>query len=168
MMTEEKRKEIGQRLRLFREMLGKSRQEMAEEINTSEDILYRIEEGTLVTVSYHEDLFQLYFSYGCNSTWLLEGLENIFSFKGPNTPEDRYLVIVILYNGNPDPMKLGQLVEFIKHEQVCNELIAQAVELKAHFSQFKENGKKQEKKKPFWISKGSTGTGYVNEYDHGI
>jgi hypothetical protein len=83
---EEVKLAVGERFKLFRQVLFQSIPEMGEESGMPPDLIQLIEMGILAP-----DLLSLeYFfrEYCLNLTWLVTGKGNIFFAKGPKTPVD--------------------------------------------------------------------------------
>ena len=124
------KKEIGDRFRIFRQLVLKSRAEFANEASLPEDYIAQIEWGTvipgLLSIEYY------YKEYGLNLTWLVSGDGNIFYKKGPRTPHhafqidskwdyrdaefQEYLAIVKQMNVSELKSGLNKVMENIKNE----------------------------------------------------
>ena len=79
---------VGERFKLFREILFQTIHQLAEESGNPPDLVLMVEKGILMP-----DLFFLeYFfqEYRLNLTCLLTGAGNMFFAKGPKTPVDVY------------------------------------------------------------------------------
>ena len=89
----QQKKEIGQRFKKFRELVGKSKKEMEQEANHPLIMTERIklfEYGAIIP----DIIFMQYFTeeYGLNLTWLVKGTGLLFTKKGAKTPEEIYMI----------------------------------------------------------------------------
>jgi transcriptional regulator with XRE-family HTH domain len=89
----QQKKEIGQRFKKFRELMGKSKKEMEQEANHPLIMTERIklfEYGAIIP----DIIFMQYFTeeYGLNLTWLVKGRGLLFTKKGAKTPEEIYMI----------------------------------------------------------------------------
>lgn len=84
------KKEIGDRFRIFRQLVLKTRREFADEASLPEEYIAQIEWGAVIpgilSIEYY------YKEYGLNLTWLVSGDGNIFYKKGPRTPHHAYQI----------------------------------------------------------------------------
>jgi transcriptional regulator with XRE-family HTH domain len=79
---------VGERFKLFRQILFQSIHQLAEESGTMPNLMRLIETGILMPdLLFLEHFFQ---EYKLNLTWLLTGAGNMFFAKGPKTPADVY------------------------------------------------------------------------------
>jgi hypothetical protein len=89
----QQKKEMGQRFKKFRELMGKSKEEMEQEANHPLIMTERIklfEYGAIIP----DIIFMQYFTeeYGLNLTWLVKGTGFLFTKKGAKTPEEIYMI----------------------------------------------------------------------------
>lgn len=89
----QQKKEMGQRFKKFRELMGKSKNEMEQEANHPLIMTERIkmvEYGAIIP----DIIFMQYFTeeYGLNLTWLVKGTGFLFTKKGTKTPEDMFMI----------------------------------------------------------------------------
>ena len=84
---------MGQRFKQFRELVGKSKEQMEQEANhpcIKEKKINQFEYGAIIP----DIVFVQYFTeeYGLNLTWLVTGSGFIFAKKGDKTPGDIYRI----------------------------------------------------------------------------
>ena len=89
----QQKKEMGKRFKNFRELMGKSIDEIEQEANHALIMTERIkmfEYGAIIP----DIIFIHYFTeeYGLNLNWLVKNHGPIFTKKGAKTPEDIYLI----------------------------------------------------------------------------
>jgi transcriptional regulator with XRE-family HTH domain len=120
---------MGKRFKLFRQLVEKSRREMASELNQTPDYISGIEEGNVLPTI--DEILKLYISYGLNGSWLYFGNVNIFRDKGPKTPDHAFIIgMLAQYEGMEAyiPCKkkqlpaelqeiIGKIQHFIKNKQ---------------------------------------------------
>jgi transcriptional regulator with XRE-family HTH domain len=114
----QQKKEMGQRFKKFRELMGKSRNEIEQEANHRLIMTERIkmfEYGVIVP----DIMFIQYFTeeYGLNLTWLVKGIGSLFTKKGAKTPEDIYMIFRdIEYPGQ----LINEVLRLTQNEDVKN------------------------------------------------
>jgi transcriptional regulator with XRE-family HTH domain len=83
-------KEIGKRLKRFREILGLSREQLANESHTDIDNIKGIEKGKIKINSFFPYILDLKRDFGLCFNWLITGNGQPFTFHGPKTPSEVY------------------------------------------------------------------------------
>jgi ribosome-binding protein aMBF1 (putative translation factor) len=79
-------KKIGERLKLFREILGLSREQMADESDNKVDNIEQLEKGEIEIDIFFPYIIGLKRDFGLCLNWLITGNGQPFSFQGPKTP----------------------------------------------------------------------------------
>jgi transcriptional regulator with XRE-family HTH domain len=82
--------DVGNRIRLFREMIDMSREEMAHLIEKENFYIEEIENGN--TLAEVDDYYILFKNYGLNLNWVSSGEGRMFSKKGPDTNDISFLI----------------------------------------------------------------------------
>lgn len=83
-------REIGERLQAFRGVLGLSREQLANEIDTPVNTIERIEKGEIKNNSLFPYILCLKQDFGLCFNWLISGNGQPFIFQGPKTPMEVY------------------------------------------------------------------------------
>jgi len=83
-------REIGERLQVFRGILGLSREQLATEIDTPVNTIERIEKGEIKNNSLFPYIHGLKQDFGLCLNWLISGNGQPFIFQGPKTPAEVY------------------------------------------------------------------------------
>jgi len=98
---------VGNRIRLFRELLEMSREEMARLLEKETSHLEEIENGNkLAEVN---DYYILNKNYGLNLNWVSSGKGQMFSEKGPNTDDITFFIGNALSPEKPDLKEYKEL-----------------------------------------------------------
>jgi len=79
-------RDIGGRLREFREILGLSPEQMANESDNTVDNVDRLEKGEIKSDIFFPYIIVLKRDFGLCLNWLISGESQPFSFQGPKTP----------------------------------------------------------------------------------
>jgi DNA-binding XRE family transcriptional regulator len=121
----EESREIGRRLQAFRGILGLSREQLANEINTPVNTIERIEKGEIKNNSLFPYILGLKQDFGLCFNWLICGNGQPFIFQGPKTPvkvfenyksttgtDDSYNVGGVLINDEQLVMDIISLLQF--------------------------------------------------------
>ena len=99
---------IGERLRLFRQLVGKSQSELAGDIKQSTGFVKMFELGQWQ--GRPPDFKEIYRDYGLNSTWLMTGKQDIFISKGVKTPDYIYILAALKNCSHPLLVQLKELL----------------------------------------------------------
>jgi DNA-binding XRE family transcriptional regulator len=86
----EESREIGGRLQAFRGILGLSREQLANEIDTPVNTIERIEKGEIRNNILFPYILGLKQDFGLCFNWLISGNGQPFIFQGPKTPVKVY------------------------------------------------------------------------------
>jgi transcriptional regulator with XRE-family HTH domain len=81
-------RDMGERFRIFRELIGKTLEQLAKETALTVEFLSQLESGEFIPWLVFFEYF--YREYGLNLTWMTNGKEKIFFKKGPRTPGFAY------------------------------------------------------------------------------
>lgn len=120
-IDEQMKRDIGRRLRHFRESIGKTQQQLAEELNINQSTITNIEVGnSFPKISY---LAYFYHCYKMNIHWLFFEEEKMFI-----VPERAALIAETASQLSERYSELAQLMEIPVVEQV---ILAKLTELKA-------------------------------------
>jgi hypothetical protein len=101
--------DIGERLRIFRELVRATPGQLARKLNKETSYIKAIEDGQKLPDC--ADLIYLEKKYGLNSNWLTGGKGNMFDHKGPHTPAFAFNAGNRVHYKNP---KLWQWVDFFE------------------------------------------------------
>jgi DNA-binding XRE family transcriptional regulator len=83
-------REIGGRLRIFRGILGLSREQLANESDTPVDTIEQIEKGEIKSNILFPYILGLKRDFGLCFNWLIIGNGRPFTIQGPKTPSEVY------------------------------------------------------------------------------
>jgi len=83
-------RDIGGRLREFREILGLSPEQMANESGNTVDNIEHLEKGEIEIDIFFPYIIVLKRDFGLCLNWLISGESQPFSFQGPKTPGEVY------------------------------------------------------------------------------
>jgi DNA-binding XRE family transcriptional regulator len=114
-------REIGRRLQAFRGILGLSREQLANEINTPVSTIERIEKGEIKNNSLFPYILGLKQDFGLCFDWLICGNGQPFIFQGPKTPVKVYKNYKST-NGTDDSYNVGGVL--INDEQLVMDIIS--------------------------------------------
>jgi hypothetical protein len=122
------KKEIGNRFRIFRQLVLRTRTEFAEEASLPEEYIAQIEWGTVLPGILSTEFF--YKEYGLSITWLVSGEGNIFYKHGTRTPRHAYSIDKKLHYEDPE---FHQYLGVVKQLQIP-ETKQQLLEIMTHIS----------------------------------
>jgi DNA-binding XRE family transcriptional regulator len=114
-------REIGRRLQAFRGILGLSREQLANEINTPVNTIERIEKGEIKNNSLFPYILGLKQDFGLCFNWLICGNGQPFIFQGPKTPVKVYKNYKST-TGTDDSYNVGGVL--INDEQLVMDIIS--------------------------------------------
>lgn len=138
----------GNRLKLFRQLLGLSRPEMAKTLAISPRQLQLFEDGRQKNFAVYQDLIGLYTQYGLNATFLFTGKGSLFTFHGPKTPETIYWVISFLFPMGLEIKRLNELIEILKNPDKKEKILAATMQARASLYKFLEPDQNAPLKQP--------------------
>ncbi len=112
--------DIGERLRIFRELVGASPGQLARKLNKKTSHIKAIENGKKLTDC--GDLIYLEKKYGLNANWLISGKGNMFAHKGPHTPASAFSTGNAVHYKNPNLLKWVDFFDLIAVPVIRKEL----------------------------------------------
>ena len=83
-------RDIGGRLQVFREILGLSREQMANENDNIVNNIEQLEKGEIKSDIFYPYIAVLKQDFGLCLNWLISGKGQPFNFQGPKTPSEIY------------------------------------------------------------------------------
>jgi hypothetical protein len=135
------KKDIGNRFRIFRQLVLKTRGEFADEASLPEEYITQIEWGTVIPGILSIEYF--YKEYGLNLTWLISGEENIFYKMGPKTPRHAYQLDRTLDYRDPQFSQYLKVVKEMQIPEVKEDVISLMKLIKKDYRQFFDVYEKQ-------------------------
>jgi transcriptional regulator with XRE-family HTH domain len=126
----------GRRLKLCRQLIGLSRNEMAKSITLSPRQLKKFEEGRIKSLVNYNKLFALYTQYGLNSTFLFSGKGSIFTSRGPLTPETVYWLANFVFTTDVDIDQLIQLIDILKDPETRKDIFTPMMKVKLNINAY--------------------------------
>ncbi len=124
--------DIGERLRIFRELVGAAPSQLARKLNKKTSQIKAIENGKKHTDC--ADLKYLEKKYGLNSNWLISGKGNMFNHKGPHTPASAFNAGNRVHYKSPKLFQWKDFFELIAVPSIFEELFHKLETAKQIFS----------------------------------
>jgi transcriptional regulator with XRE-family HTH domain len=112
--------DIGERLSIFRELVGATPDQLAGQLNKKTSHIKAIENGEKFTDC--ADLIYLEKKYGLNPNWLTSGKGNMFDHLGPCTPASAFSAGNTVHYKNPNLLKWVDFFNVIAVPIVSEEL----------------------------------------------
>jgi transcriptional regulator with XRE-family HTH domain len=128
------KKEIGDRFRIFRQLVLKTKREFANESSLPEDYIAQIEWGDVLPGILSIEYFCK--EYGLNLTWLVTGEDRIFSRMGPRTPRHAYQIDRVMDYKDPEFKECITVVSQMRIPEVKEDLIAIMKQIRNDYQQF--------------------------------
>jgi transcriptional regulator with XRE-family HTH domain len=140
------KKEIGRRLKWFREAIGKTQTQLAEELHVYQSTITNMEIGkTFPSIKY---LHYFYHSYGLNTNWLLSNMGDMFVAEEEHTSLAASLLECHVPKKDARFEKYLELMDLMQVPEVEQIILAKLVELKVfareEINQFREGRKEKE------------------------
>jgi transcriptional regulator with XRE-family HTH domain len=110
---------IGKRITAFRHIMDLKRQQLAKELDITENLLESHERGKVGIDAHMIFAEKFYNLYGVNANWLISGSGAMFIKKGPLTPPGIYN----LYKSTALEPKYEELITIMKHLPVIEQLV---------------------------------------------
>ncbi len=141
------KKEIGRRLKRFREAIGKTQTHLAEELHVYQSTITNMEIGkTFPSIKY---LHYFYHTYGLNTNWLLSNIGDMFVAEEEHTSLAISLLECHVPKKDARYAKYAELIDLMQVSEVEQIILAKLVELKVfareEINQFRESRKEKRK-----------------------
>lgn len=141
------KKDIGRRFKWFREAIGKTQTQLAEELYVYQSTITNMEIGkTFPSIKY---LHYFYHTYGLNTNWLLSNIGDMFVREEEHTSLAVSLLECHVPKEDARYAKYAELIDLMQVSEVEQIILAKLVELKVfareEINQFRENRKEKEK-----------------------
>ena len=141
------KKDIGRRLKWFREAIGKTQTQIAAELQVYQSTITNMEIGkTFPSIKY---LHYFYHTYGLNTNWLLSNLGDMFVAEEEHTSLAASLLECHVPKKDARYAKYAELIDLMQVSEVEQIILAKLVELKVfareEINQFRESRKEKRK-----------------------
>lgn len=141
------KKEIGRRLKWFREAIGKTQTQLAEELHVYQSTITNMEVGkTFPSIKY---LHYFHHTYGLNTNWLLSNKGDVFVSEEEHTSLAASLLECHVPKDDARFEKYAELLDLMQVSEVEQIILAKLVELKVfareEINQFRDRRKEKEK-----------------------
>jgi transcriptional regulator with XRE-family HTH domain len=141
------KKEIGRRLKWFREAIDKTQTQLAEELQVYQSTITNMEVGkTFPSMKY---LHYFHHTYGLNTNWLLSNKGEIFVAEEEHTSLAPSLLECHVPKKDARYEKYAELIDLMQVPEIEQIILAKLVELKVfareEINQFREMRKEKEK-----------------------